>query len=71
MTTNNPPPYENYENFSQQPPQGVYPNQNYNPAHPPIFTGQQIYHTQPVPNVTVVTQQPCKDLLINTLKEFY
>lgn len=64
----NPPPYSDHSSYPQQPPQAPYPQSMPMPMpqqgyQPPVFNGQQVYHTQPVPSVTVVTQQPCKIFL--------
>lgn len=70
----NPPPYTDFSKYSETPPavasQGNFapqsmpmPQPGYNQhqhQHQPGFNQQLIYQTQPVPSVTVVTQQPCR-----------
>lgn len=66
--SSNPPPYTDYSNYSQTPPNaplhGNYPPPQSMPMPQPGYEQQQpIYQPPPppsVPTLTVVTQQPCK-----------
>lgn len=60
----NPPPYSDHSNYPQQPPPGNFPQSMPMPQpgfNQPVFNATPVYQTQPVPSVTLVTQQPCKE----------